>query len=218
MTCPTEIDDGSNIWVIPPGPPWWQNRLCFLIPHDNVCALQGLRSQATADTSGALQGCLDALQGFASGWVTLRWLIYSAALESAQHRVSLSLISPPLDAQPPFIFWGHYIEEAEQWLHTSLRMSPTIPPAMALCPSLLKLMRLKLDLYPADHMYANPLAPQRVWHCHPGPVAFNVYEFVKHQGKPRSSKASYHLLKRCIGPPNASSALCVDSLSGDVNL
>ena len=37
-----------------------------------------------------------------------------------------------------------------------LRMSPTIPPEIAFCPSLLKLMRLKLDLDPADDMYDNP--------------------------------------------------------------
>ena len=50
------------------------------------------------------------------------------------------------------------------------------------CTLLFKLMRLKLDLDPADGMYADPLALQRVWPCHHGPVASNVYEIVKHQG------------------------------------
>jgi hypothetical protein len=36
-------------------------------------------------------------------------------------------------------------------------MSPAIPPEIAFCPSLLKLMRLKLDLDPADDMYDDPL-------------------------------------------------------------
>ena len=67
--------------------------------------------------------------------------------------------------------------------------------------------------------YADPLAPQRAWHRHNGPVAINVYEIVQHQGGHRSSIASpCHLVKRCIGPPSASAALCVDALSGDVNL
>jgi hypothetical protein len=67
-------------------------------------------------------------------------------------------------------------------------------------------------------LYAEQLAPQRVWPCHPGPVAINVYEIVKHQGEPRSSTASpCHLIKRCISPPTTSSTLCVDALSGDVN-
>jgi hypothetical protein len=29
MNCPTELDDGANIWIISSGPYWWQNRLCF---------------------------------------------------------------------------------------------------------------------------------------------------------------------------------------------
>ena len=222
MNCPTAIDDGANIWVIPPGPSWWQLRIDSVsLSRMTMSALYWGYARRKQPTHPVLyRGVFmpQALQGFASGCVTLRWLIYSAALELAQHRVSLSLISPPRDAQPPFNFEGRYVEEAEQWLHTSLRLSPTIPPAIALCPSLLKLMRMKLDLYPADRMYTNPLAPQRAWHCHSGPVTINVYEIVKHQGKPRSSTASYDLLKRCIGPPNAFSALCVDALSGDVNL
>jgi hypothetical protein len=77
-------------------------------------------------------------------------------------------------------------------------------------------MRLKLDLDPADGMYADPLALQRVWPCHHGPVASNVYEIVKHQGD--RLRYHCHLVKRCIGPPSAPAALCVDALSWDVNL
>jgi hypothetical protein len=77
---------------------------------------------------------------------SLQWFIYSAAKDGVQHGVSLTFTPPPLTAQPPFTVEAFCIEEAEQWLHTWFPMKPAIPPAIALGPSLLKLMRLRLDL------------------------------------------------------------------------
>jgi hypothetical protein len=78
MNCSTKILDADNIWVVPPGPSWWQNRLCFDISHD----------------TGA--------DGHRNGQASLRWFMYSDAKEGAHHGVSLTFIPPPLTAQPPF--------------------------------------------------------------------------------------------------------------------
>ena len=35
ITCSTKLNganDAGNLWVLPPGPDWWQNRICKKIP------------------------------------------------------------------------------------------------------------------------------------------------------------------------------------------
>jgi len=57
LTCPSDLVDACNIWVVPAAPHWWQDDLC--IDHDN------------ADDSTEV--------------ASLRWHIYSAAVQLASH-------------------------------------------------------------------------------------------------------------------------------------
>jgi hypothetical protein len=71
-----------------------------------------------------------------------------------------------VNADPPFHVWTsdeetymapYCVEEVEdQWLHPWFRVNSVTPHALAFCPSLLKLLRLKLflsPLYDNDHLW-----------------------------------------------------------------
>ena len=73
LTCPSDLVDACNIWVVPAAPHWWQDDLC--IDHDN------------ADDSTEV--------------ASLRWHIYSAAVQLASLGPMLHFQPPPRDAQPP---------------------------------------------------------------------------------------------------------------------
>ena len=82
--------------------------------------------------------------------------------------MSLNFLPPLLNADPPFHVWTsdeetsmapYCVEEVEdQWLHPWFRVNSVTPHALAFCPSLLKLLRLKLflsPLYDNDHEIHN---------------------------------------------------------------
>jgi hypothetical protein len=193
MMCSTKLLDPANIWVIIPGPHWWQNRLCFNIAHDTKIEF----TDHTVQYLGT----------------SLRWLIYSAAREAERNRMSLNFLPPSVTADPPFnVFTSDeqtYImpycveEEEEQWIHPWFRVHAATPHALAFCPSLLKLLRLKLilsPLYDNDH------------------EIHNSYQIISRNG-PRALLAShYNMIKTCLGMPNGTSAIVTDALSGDTCL
>ena len=72
MLCSTKLLDPANIWVIIPGPHWWQNRLCFNIAHDTKIEF----TDHTVQYRGT----------------SLRWPIYSAAQEAEQNGMSLNFL------------------------------------------------------------------------------------------------------------------------------
>jgi hypothetical protein len=195
MTCSTTLLDAENIWVAPgPAPPWWLNSLCLDVSHD----------------TGA--------DGHINPTASLRWFIYATAKEGAQHGCSLTFFPPPVTANPPFIVQvsdtvPFCIEEAEQLLHTCFRMQHGFPPAILLCPFMLKLLRLKLAISPYD----DPPELQRMWPCQ-SPAAINLYEIVSRSGPRALSESNYHLVKKCIGPPSAPASLCTDALSSETNI
>jgi hypothetical protein len=88
---------------------------------------------------------------------SLRWLIYSAA-RAEQEGMSFNFLPPSATANPLFNvltsdaqkYMTPYCveEEEEQWLHPWFRVHAATPSALALCPSLLKLLLLKLLLCP----------------------------------------------------------------------
>ena len=132
--------------MIIPGPHWWQNRLCLNIAHDTKIEF----TNHTVQYRGT----------------SLRWLIYSAALEAERNGMSLNFLPPLLNVDPPFHVWTsdeetsmapYCVEEVEdQWLHPWFRVNSVTPHALAFCPSLLKLLRLKLflsPLYDNDHLW-----------------------------------------------------------------
>jgi len=114
--------------------------------------------------------CLDVTQP--GGKVSLRWLIYSAAMEGAQYGMSLTFKPPRHDDQPHLIYFRYGRAEVDsslaqrdevrsdqspttgrEGLHywfrmqfatpTSLALCPTAP--LALCPTATMLMRLQFQ-------------------------------------------------------------------------
>ena len=95
----------------------------------------------------------------------------------------------PSIADPPFHVWTsdeetsmapYCVEEVEdQWLHPWFRVNSVTPHALAFCPSLLKLLRLKLFLSP---LYDN----DHLWH-----EINNSYRIVSRNG-PRALLAIHH--------------------------
>jgi hypothetical protein len=49
-------------------------------------------------------------------------------------------------------------------------------------------------------------------------MALNLYEIVRNIGPRQSPESPHHLVKKRIGPPSAPEELCVDALSGQINL
>ena len=64
INCSSKLFDHGNIWVLPPGPDWWQSRICI-----NLVKAPGERTN-------------------------LRWLFYSAAVEGVSHGLSLTFNPP----------------------------------------------------------------------------------------------------------------------------
>jgi hypothetical protein len=155
--------------MIIPGPHWWQNRLCLNIAHDTKIEF----TNHTVQYRGT----------------SLRWLIYSAALEAERNGMSLNFLPPLLNADPPFHVWTsdeetsmapYCVEEVEdQWLHPWFRVNSVTPHALAFCPSLLKRLHLKLFLSP---LYDN----DHLWH-----EINNSYRIVSRNG-PRALLAIHH--------------------------
>jgi hypothetical protein len=56
INCSTSLNDAFNIWHVPPGPDWWQHRMCL-----DVAQPAGMHSAAQS--------------------VSLRWLLYHAAVQ-----------------------------------------------------------------------------------------------------------------------------------------
>ena len=100
----------------------------------------------------------------------MRWLMYSAAREAEHERMSLNFLPPSATADPPFnVFTSDsetyrtpycVEEEEEQWLHPWFRVNAATPPALALCPSLLKAFASEAaslpDLRQRDDTIAQP--------------------------------------------------------------
>ena len=103
--------------------------------------------------------------------------------------MSLNFLPPLLNVDPPFHVWTsdeetsmapYCVEEVEdQWLHPWFRVNSVTPHALAFCPSLLKLLRLKLFLSP---LYDN----DHLWH-----EINNSYRIVSRNG-PRALFAIHH--------------------------
>jgi hypothetical protein len=69
-TLSTSLNDALNIWHVPPGPHWWQYRMCL-----DVAQPAGMNSAAQS--------------------LSLRWLLYHARCR-VHHTVCLCLSNPPL--------------------------------------------------------------------------------------------------------------------------
>ena len=106
----------------------------------------------------------------------------------------------PSIADPPFHVWtsdeetsmAPYCveEEEEQWLHPWFRVHAANPPALALCPSLLKLLRLKLLLCSIHDKETTKLLNLRIWPAHFQEI-HNSYQIVSRNG-PRALFAIHH--------------------------
>ena len=70
INCSTSLNDAFNIWHVPPGPHWWQYRMCL-----DVAQPAGMNSAAQS--------------------LSLRWLLYHARCR-VHHTVCLCLSNPPL--------------------------------------------------------------------------------------------------------------------------
>jgi len=71
INCSTSLDNALNMWHVPPGPDWWQHRMCLDVAHP-------------AGVKGATPE------------VSLRWVLYHAAVEGAPHGLSLTFTPPPV--------------------------------------------------------------------------------------------------------------------------
>lgn len=123
------------------------------------------------------------------------------------------------DAEGPAT--AYCVVEEGRCLHTWFRVQPTNPTAPALCPYLLKLLRLKLLLCPLfDELYDNEathLLNLRFWPAH-GPAANNSYQIVSRTGPRVLSASHYTMTKTCIGSPSVPTATVTDALSGETCL
>jgi hypothetical protein len=125
------------MWVLPPGPDWWQNRISRISID--------FESFRVADDAFEENLCSS---------------FYSAAVQEASHGISQNFTPPPFDAQPHIILQVHGGEVQPVWLHPWFRMYPLSHPAVALCPSVLTLFRLQFESAP--HRHAEPML---MWPC-----------------------------------------------------
>jgi hypothetical protein len=95
--------------------------------------------------------------------INLPWLFCSAAVEGVSHELSLTFTPPPNEAQPHLIFLDYGLVEEDSWLHTWFRMPPASPTALALCPAVLKLLRLKFQPVLLQHPETTGENVTRYW-------------------------------------------------------
>jgi hypothetical protein len=105
-------------------------------------------------------------------------------------------------------------EEEEQWLHPWFRVHAANPPALALCPSLLKLLRLKLLLCSIYDKETTQLLNLRIWPAHFQEI-HNSYQIVSRNGPRALLACQYTMIKTCSSLPNGPTATITDALSGD---
>jgi hypothetical protein len=139
INCSTSLNDALNIWHVPPGPDWWQHRMCLDVAQP-------------ASMNNAAQS------------VSLRWLLYHAAVQGAPHGLSLSFNPPPRNAQPNLIFLSYCVAEIDSslvgrfdvkgipppedaWLSQWGCLHQKNPNAIAFCPTAIVLMRLKFQCF-----------------------------------------------------------------------
>jgi hypothetical protein len=68
INCSTSLNNALNIWLVPPGPDWWQHRMCLDIAHPDWA------NGATPE-------------------ISIRWMIYHAAVQGAPHGPSITFVS-----------------------------------------------------------------------------------------------------------------------------